>query len=418
MKRRASCFSSAFASALVNAEARAARGARPPWLDPLRRLVALLACALLAACTTPFGIPCADTRPSEQTDFPGIAQLTASAPNRTLDVLMVHGMCTHLPDWAEGALNRLQSALGGEGKLEIKEVRIPSTKVKLYRAKISFSAGTVNANALLWSPVVATLKRQLCYDESKKSASCQNAPDYPHERAIFNSKLKDVLLDDCLADAMIYQGISRDAISEQMQKAIMTAAAGEGGDNDVAALARDAATQTTPMVFVTESLGSKIAFDAIFKLIRNEKGDKTLSAAGRRTFDRTIQIFMGANQIPVLALADQPLEGAQSSLLADSRYPPDPLAALIELKTKPLAIGAPVPRVIAFTDPNDLLSYVLVPADQHVVPYPVVDVIVSNSDTYLGSLELPDKAHLDYRTNPAVVEIIANGNSDRRCPKR
>jgi len=62
-----------------------------------------------------------------------------------------------------------------------------------------------------------------------------------------------------------------------------------------------------------------------------------------------------------------------------------------------------------FTDPNDLLSYRLLPARYAAPDVAVADVLVSNARTWLGLVEDPVAAHLDYLENPEVGELIACG---------
>jgi hypothetical protein len=70
-------------------------------------------------------------------------------------------------------------------------------------------------------------------------------------------------------------------------------------------------------------------------------------------------------------------------------------------------------QVVAFTDPNDLLSYRLqsfdgVPGQ----PVQLVNVLVSNAPTYFGYLANP-ALHGDYGSNPNVAKLLLYG-SDRR----
>lgn len=351
--------------------------------------------------------------------FPGIAQMLAAAPNHTLDVLMVHGMCTHGQSWAEESIKQLNSTLGGVGSTPtIERVQVEGTKATLYRANLSVPEGAIRTNALVWSPIIAPLKNQLCYDQKDKSEACKAAdsviPAYPYERAEINRALKDTLMNDCLADAIIYQGKARDAIISQLQKAILTAGASPGASSTSSDVVMAAATASAPLVLITESLGSKMAFDAIYKLVVSR--DEIESAAGIRTFDRTTQVFMGANQMPILALADQRLDGA--TLTDKSSYPKDALAELIAMKRlRAATVTAPPPRVVAFTDPNDSLSYILAPAKQ-VSNYDLVDVIVSNDNTYLGLLENPYTAHTGYLANIEVMRLIACGTSRTGCASK
>jgi len=63
-----------------------------------------------------------------------------------------------------------------------------------------------------------------------------------------------------------------------------------------------------PLVLITESLGSKMTLDAIQHLAMGKTTSDTIEA-GYITFKRTAKIFMAANQIPLLQLADLDLKG-------------------------------------------------------------------------------------------------------------
>ncbi len=56
--------------------------------------------------------------------------------------------------------------------------------------------------------------------------------------------------------------------------------------------------------------------------------------------------------------------------------------------------------LVAFTDPNDLLSYTLDESKYAQDGITVYNVLVSNAPTWLGLLERPDTAHLAYLSNP------------------
>jgi len=377
---------------------------------------AFLTClaAVLAGCSTPYSEPTFDSRPSGQTDFAGIARLVAASPDKTLDVVLVHGMCTHAEKWAVGAITELNDVLGGKSLPPLEKETVSGTMAVLYRSPLSAPGGTVRATAVLWSPIFAPLKTQLCYDQTNKSETCIAAgleqPAYPYKRATINRILKDTLLDDCLADAIIYQGQAKKEIIQEMQLAILAAVAPGVSSVDRLEVQKTAATQLPNLVLVTSSLGSKIAFDAIRKLI--EDGDAAEKAAGLKTLDRTAQIFMQANQLPILALGDQDLKGAAAKRAGESGAAADSLDALLKLKGPRVSAksGKPCPMVVAFNDPSDLLSYVLTPAKQS-GSYSVVDVVVSNAPTYFGLLEMPDKAHGGYPGNRRVRELMANGHS-------
>ena len=102
---------------------------------------------------------------------------------------------------------------------------------------------------------------------------------------------------------------------------------------------------------------------------------------------------------------------------------------LLEEKLRPKTtnrpnVAAPL-RIIAFTDPNDLLSYRLPTGFMGTakskdttteIKLDLINVIVSNAPTYSVpffpklEVELPNKAHCDYDTNPDVIALMIAGN--------
>lgn len=370
---------------------------------------------VLQACSTPYKTPAFDSRPAERADFPGVAQIVAATKDKSADVVMIHGMCTHDDTWARASIARLSRLLGGPSAPAITPEPVAGTKVMLYRSALTTPHGAVQASAIVWSPITAGLKSQLCYDQSRKSKMCSavapDAPPYPYERAGVNRALKDDILDDCLADALIYQGKSREAISSQVQQALLAASVPHAAGLAPQRLLASASAQARPIVFISASLGSKVAFDAILQLQRSPVAAER--SAGTRLFDRFAQIFMEANQLPILALADQEV-GAGAKANIGGQCPADPLSALLcGRKARPsLLQGRPL-QVVAFTDPNDLLSYALARSTEP-ASFDVVDVIVSNASTLFGWVERPDQAHTAYEENDAVTRLIACGTHG--CP--
>jgi hypothetical protein len=382
-----------------------------------RHALYLAVSLLVAACTTPYRVPLVVGKEGTEPRFRGLADLLEQ--QNTVDVLFIHGMCTHYPQWAQDTVRNTFASLGGDPRaVDLKEKNVEGTSVSLYQQTLNVNGRTLRANAILWSPVVADLKSQLCYDQVNKTKACQGSPAYVYQRADFNRLLKDTLLDDCLADALIYQGKARNEISAQIQKAVLQAVATSGGKQDVQNVAAAAARESVsiPVAVVTSSLGSKVIFDAIYKL----STDKETAAAGDRIVQRTSQIFMQANQMPILGLADQYLDPTKtlSQEAAPSDYPRDPIGALLRRNQTLQKDQWVVPSVVAFTDPNDLLSYVLGPSSHaQQAAYPIIDVIVSNDYTYFGLFENPYAAHMTYEDEDAVRQLIACGYPRSKfCP--
>jgi hypothetical protein len=375
-------------------------------------LLAVLGLAL-AGCTTPYRTPVARAA-SGTAQFEGVTSLLRE--DRPLDVLLVHGMCTHDEGWAKKAARSLYASLGGDGALvRLLPASVPGTAVTLYQQTLQLPTGSLRLNALLWSPLTSHLKGDLCFDQTVKGPACiPGLPqqEYLYERATANRTFKDGLLNDCLSDAIIYQGVSRDQISSQIQKGILQAIATSGAARRTVNAAADAAgvAADIPLVVITSSLGSKVTFDALYRL---RSGAQTASA-GTAVTDRIAHVYMAANQLPILGLADRSLDGSTPEA---GRFPANAVGEFVAHR-RARAEAAKIKlklQVVAFTDPNDLLSYALVSAP-HTRIDGVIDVIVSNDVTYFGFLERPDNAHRDYLKNQSVNDRIACGHRPDGSP--
>ncbi|HEX8405195.1 MAG TPA: hypothetical protein VF670_11300, partial [Duganella sp.] len=224
------------------------------------------------------------------------------------------------------------------------------------------------------------------------------------------ARIKDVLVDDCLPDALIYQGVARDEIQRRMRAAIMQV------------LALSDAPPDLPLMIVSESLGSKIVFDTLLRMTREDAGSPAAQMA-TRAVDRLRFLVMAANQIPLLSLADQQIAPAGAGAAPVRQAvpaPPDSLQLLLQgrLARQNRSLVDRSLTLVAFTDPNDVLAYTL-PAQRHTsANVTVYNILVSNAPTYLGLLERPDRAHRNYLTNPDVGRLIACGLPSSSLCKR
>ena len=399
-----------------------------------RRMAAVVpgCLVLLAACSTPYSPPQildADTRFPGLVDLPALAEvraaadagrpasaaagflattasqphasaqaqprLPAQADSRATDVLLVHGICTHDARWAQQVVAQLAQAIDSATMSTARAAVPDAGGIEIVPATVETPAGRLRFNALIWSPLTTPLKRQLCYDQTGKSAICTGAPPYPHQRALLNARLKDTLIDDCLPDALIYQGVARDAIQLRMRDAILRVLAdGEAADD-------------VPLVVIAHSMGSKIMFDTLLRMTLEAPASRAATTA-RRTMERMRILVMAANQIPLLSLADQSLDGAASA--APTAPAPDSLQLLLRQRGSGDRRRVPAPlTLVAFSDPSDVLSYTLPPERYASESVKVVNILVSNAPTWLGLLERPDRAHLDYLKNPDVGRLVACG---------
>lgn len=227
------------------------------------------------------------------------------------------------------------------------------------------------------------------------SSAATGTTPYPYTRARLNARFKDGLIDDCLPDALIYEGAARETMQLRMREAVLQVLSGARPD--------------APLVVISHSMGSKILFDTLLRMTQEPAGSAAAMLA-RQAVQRMRLLVMAANQIPLLSLAEQqPTADAGATAATGAGIAPTPDSLQQLLRQRRTLAAAPPLTLVAFTDPNDLLSYTLPPeryAGQGVTVY---NILVSNAPTYLGLLERPDTAHLDYLANPDVGRLIACG---------
>jgi len=133
---------------------------------------------------------------------------------------------------------------------------------------------------------------------------------------------------------------------------------------------------------------------------------------------RTNQVFMEANQIPMLALAYNPVLSVPCPLPMGLSHATGMAALAALYQQSPSREGrvrtrddSDLLKVAAFSDPNDILSHTLVPVKDQTIGHEVVDIVTGNDWTYLGILENPYNAHTMYGDNPVVLRVIACGSA-------
>lgn len=374
-----------------------------------RVLSALMAAISVSACTQEYESPEMEElsysgHSRQVAPFPGLdSLLSETSPGK---VLWTHGICPHHPSWVQDRADLLAAELGAAPH---PLTFPPGTPTDEYSVDDPIQVGTrsLDATFLVWSPLIDPYRRNIAFDRPVGQPGGQ----YPWKRATLNGELKSMLMDQCLVDAVVYLGKNGDRIRAQTEKAVCRIL---GGDIPAGDTACSFAGGPPPekIAFVTESLGSKVLFDAIRKIWNDAsaKGPATMREAAHR-FSRVTGIYMAANQIPLLDQADA---AAASDSNPVTSAPAHPLIEFFENVRKVEEEQNHSPRLpplvlVAFTDPNDLLSYRLIRDDIGISHLRLVDVTVSNDWTYLRYVERPDTAHCGYRENPTVLKLIIHG---------
>jgi len=358
----------------------------------IARSLARLACVLapgflLLSCTAPYRVAILE-QPAQS--FDGVLDFAA---DRDVRVLWIHGMCTHPTDWALERHQTFAAALGSTQTLLDIPVR-PGPKRITFKDRVNNHQ--IETRYLLWSPLSAEAKKTLFFDAPPGE---RPGGQFEHTRAKFNNALKVGLINDCFADAVIYTGTAGNPIRRWVYQELCSALGGSVSGPLSCNVPNDAVA--TPLVAVSESLGSKILFDAVEQILSQRN---TFARARMRT---SLQlIFMKANQLPLLDTATFHQNVSPSTVLRVARM----LTSGRGMKANRVTgrLEPPV-RIVAFTDPNDLLSYRLPPEAFSPQNVGVSNVIVSNDDTYFGLIERPDTAHCGYAWNPFVLGTIVHG---------
>ncbi|HZR03699.1 MAG TPA: hypothetical protein VFA81_11060 [Burkholderiales bacterium] len=377
------------------------------------RLLRPAALLLLTACATPYSPPKLEPVDSE---FPGALQLLDQ--HRALHVVWIHGMCPHTKeDWADVRRDELAARLKIDKGPDAKPVAD-----FIYRYELTYQGMPITLDMIVWSQLIDERRASLCFDsrpanEGVVHDACKNTKaDYPYARAKLNDALKSGLMNSCLADAMIYIGAQGEEIRARIRPEIEKAL---GID-----VAKSATGEAPAVMLVSESLGSKVMFDVLQEIV---KGASRTAAATRakQTLDRTRQLVMFANQVPILDLTgpkptpEQKRRGVEQGEGSSLRtfleaLPPPPTPKGVQPRARDTRR-----RIVAFTDPNDLLSYRF-PKGYFLESENIeaVNVLVSNDRAWFGFLENPTTAHRTYGKNDDVMALFLCGKPamDTGCP--
>jgi len=355
--------------------------------------------------------------------------------DESLDVLIIHGMGQAMEgkdqttsDYSRELRRKLAPQLGfaespfEETPFAIEEGGVRVGTVLRARHKRPSGKSELAFYELSWAEAVKPMKIALL--------ELDGAPRYREEknplerqRARLNSKAKS-FLNTHLADPVIYAGKFGEVLRRDVEQAIcvMTRL------NPVAGARCDFAEKEKPPVkvaVISSSLGSAIAFDALSELESQGGARRT---AARNVASATTHVFMFANQLPLMEMANVGAPDA-ANWLDQYPCPPKKLApaaaaapargiggflgvrrAVSEmLRTQGLT--PPPLYVVAFSDPNDLLTYFITKRfKDHCADATFANVAVTNAHwLWFSAFANPVPAHIGYRSNDEVLRMIVEG---------
>jgi hypothetical protein len=122
--------------------------------------------------------------------------------------------------WAVDTINVIAQAADRSAPPGAIETPLNAPGLEIVTATSQVPAGTLRFSAFIWSPLTAPAKQLLAYDLTGTPTDCASAAECKPVRARLNGTVKDRLLDDCLSDAIIYEGAAKESINAAFIDAI------------------------------------------------------------------------------------------------------------------------------------------------------------------------------------------------------
>ncbi|HEX4496650.1 MAG TPA: hypothetical protein VIE43_13340 [Thermoanaerobaculia bacterium] len=346
-------------------------------------------------------------------DFQG---LDSAGPGKNVKILIVHGIGQDVPKnnealyskpLVDGLVKTLRLRPGVCGGEQVVAKIVPVTpnpedenagnnygfiKQEYY---VSDGGACYTFYTLVWSTLSAPFKAHFL------------GFDFGHSegRAKVNQALKDSLIDHSISDAVLFAGTFKDKVDYSVREAVCMVVTGQkcGG-------ALYATGANDEVFIISHSLGSRLVFDALRNSDHHPEMETFKDCLGG--------VFMLANQLPLLELSDQTksLPGEEANYATERTPGLEGVRNVIGRHRKGKSL-----QFIAFSDPNDLLSYALPPdwrkllgpaSDEASTRVSFVNAFVRNHALDLGFVVNPLQAHVGYWDNPYVWDLIAHGAPD------
>jgi hypothetical protein len=400
------------------------------WLSSLMTVIALSGCVSISK-----GVTLALLEKSEEPDtrkcegwgkpFEGIEPRLGKERGKT-KILMVHGVADHIPGYTTQFQGKLAKELGLNARsaksknIELESILFPGKglgNLRVSRLVNAENGKEVLFYELTWSEITRVEKELLAYDTSG---------EYDHRRAAVNSIMKK-FSNDAISDPLIYGGNKREPIQAAFSQSFCWMLKDDWGElpekgRQFCSGLSDAAVERMiqdDYIFVSHSLGSRITVDGLQRIagilprreevFREKQADAKVSIPQKVVEAlrlKHISIFMFSNQLPLLQLGRELPEVAGKDAdycKPEGRYYNQRMVSETS--------------IIAFSDPNDLLSYGIPPGyqEQYIDSRLCSDItnISINVSPVIQAFGMtavrPGPAHMGYDQDDRVVALVAHG---------
>lgn len=407
----------------------------------MRRVVALTVAALVGGCAS-FGRgvteallersrePAADTRLCDvegrpftgiepylrrQDSLPPFAETVGIRPE--VKVIYVHGIGTHRPGHSVGLQSNLAKSLALDMRAPRAKRIVPTAPhlpgQTLGEINVTRLTDTDRQRDLLfyevtWSPITQPDKDLIAFDKEQY---------YELRRAQLNRLIR-AFVNDIAADPLAYNADRREPILTAVGQSLCWALSKSW--SELPELTEGVVCQPeTPgfgsraaiddLVLVTHSLGSRVTIDALARLagLDELRADPRASALTATLRQKDVQVFMLSNQLPLLKAGQRP-RGVVGRIGEFCGSGAERSGERFFNET----------QLIAFSDPNDLMSYPVPDrfAENHVdsrlwpaVTNVTINIAAVSSVLGLGDAANPLAAHTGYGVDERVAALLAGG---------
>lgn len=334
-----------------------------------------------------------------------------------LKVMMVHGISRHTPGYSGRVSANLSRSLGLDvaspqtKRTEIVHPAFPGETLAVFTARRFTDAAREREMIfyeLTWSGLSDPARERLAFDDSEAFA---------RQRAGFNRAAK-AFANNALVDPLVYVGRGREQILTAVRQGVCWAYSSDwdsfpepGASCGVDDPAFGSRIEEDDFFFVTHSLGSRIVLDALQTTA--EAVDQQIATDPRALELRAklqrhpTTVFMLANQLPLLQAGFEPVPVAGE---VGAHCQPDGGRFADRLFDQT--------NLIAFNDPNDILSY---PIPDDFTQYDIdsrlcprvanVTINVAPVVRLPGGVEFANAlaAHSDYEADERVIALMTAG---------
>lgn len=336
---------------------------------------------------------------------------------KVLKALMIHGVGTHYPGYSRRIQENLANNLGlnviSRVSKNITLLSPKDNKTIIGNLRVNFWQNEDASKNLLfyeltWSEITTPEKKIIAFDTTE---------EYSKFRVPFNNTMKK-FLDNVLPDPMIYlidrNGLILDSSKQSICWMLKTdwnnIPKNQSGVCNIDVSEALSKVDSEELIFITHSLGSKILMDTITNIadqVSAVQKDVKYKDKIAQLQKKEVTVFMLANQLPILQI-ERPLPKVHNQIddycvAGGKKY------------------GSRVFKnvnMIAFSDPNDILSYAIPQdfADRYIdsricpqVTNVSVNVAPEISAFGVGVVN-PISAHTDYDNNLKVINLITEGS--------